>query len=63
MEFLRRDKIENLIHCLFNFKGLIEYENIEINANKVKQYEAVMKDMNSPSLKISSLSLQIRLSS
>ena len=57
------NKIENRIHCLSNFKAQIEYENIGFNADKVKQYEAVRKAMNSASLKISFLSLQIRLSS
>ena len=41
----------------------MECENIDFNADKIKQYEAVRKVMNSASLKISSLSLQIRLSS
>ena len=57
------NKIENRIHCLSNFKAQIECENIDFNADKIKQYEAVRKAMNSASLKISSLSLQIRLSS
>ena len=52
-----------LFHYLSNFKAQIECENIDFNAGKVKQYEAVRKAMNSASLKISSLSLQIRLSS
>ena len=49
------------MHCLSNFKAQIECENIDFNADKVKQYEAVRKAMNSASLKISSLSLQILL--
>ena len=52
------NKIENRIHCLSNFKAQIECENINFNADKIKQYEAVRKAMNSASLKISSLSLQ-----
>ena len=52
--------MENRIHCL---KAQIECENINFSADKAKQYEAVRKAMNSASLKISSLSLQIRLSS
>ena len=35
------DKIENLIRCLGNFKAQMEYKNIDFNADKVKQYEAV----------------------
>ena len=54
---------KNRIHCLSNFKAQIECENIDFNADKIKQYEAVRKAMNSASMKISSLSLQIRLSS
>ena len=57
------DKIENLIRCLASLKARIEYKNIDFNAEKVKQYEAVREAMNSASLKISSLSLQIRLPS
>ena len=55
--------MENRIHCLSSFKAQIECENINFSADKVKQYEAVRKAMKSASLKISSLSLQIRLSS
>ena len=40
-----------------------EYEDIDFNVDIVKQYEAVREAMNSANLKISSLSLQIRLSS
>ena len=43
------------MHCLYNFKAQGECENIDFNADKVKQYEAVRKAMNSASLKISSL--------
>ena len=57
------NKIENHIHCLSNFKAQIECENIDFNADKVKQYEAVRKAMNSANLKISSLSFQIHFSS
>ena len=49
------------MHCLSNFKAQIECENIDFNADKFKQYEAVRKAMNSASWKISSLFLQIRL--
>ena len=35
------DKIENRIHCLSNFKAQIECENVDFNADKVKQCEAV----------------------
>ena len=38
------------IHCLSNFKAQIECENIDFNADKVKQYEAVRKAINSASL-------------
>ena len=48
------------MHCLSNFKAQIEYENIDFNADKIKQHETVRKAMNWASLKISSLSLQIR---
>ena len=34
------DKIENLILCLAN---LMEYKNIDFNADKVKQYEATRR--------------------
>ena len=47
------DKRENRIHCLSNFKAQIEYENIDFTADKVKQYDAVRKAMNTASLKIS----------
>ena len=53
------NKTENRIHCLSNFKTHIECENIDFNTDKVKQYEAVRKAMNSASLKISSHSLTI----
>ena len=52
-----------LRHRLSNFKTQIECENIDFNADKVKQYEAVKKALNSARLKISSLSWKIRLSS
>ena len=39
------DKIENLIRCLGNFKAQMEYKNIDFNADKVKQYEAVREAM------------------
>ena len=48
------------MHWLSNFKAQIECENIDFNADKIKQHEAVRKAMNWASLKISSLSLQIR---
>ena len=54
------DNIENLIHCLSHFKVQVEYENKDFNADKVKQYEAFREAMNSASLKISFLSLQVR---
>ena len=53
--------MENHIHCLSNFKAQIECENINFKADKVKQYEALRKAMNSANSKISSLFLQIRL--
>jgi len=39
------DKIENLIRCLANFKAQMEYKNVDFNADKVKQYEAVREAM------------------
>jgi len=39
------DKIENLILCLANFKLQMEFKNIDFNADKVKQYEAVREAM------------------
>ena len=48
------------MHCLSNFKAQIEYESIDFNADKIKQHDTVRKAMNWASLKISSLSLQIR---
>ena len=41
----------------------MEYKNIDFTADRVKEYDAVKKAMNLASSKISSLSLQIRLSS
>ena len=40
-QWSKGDKIENLIRCLANFKAQMEYKNIDFNADKVKQYEAV----------------------
>ena len=40
----------------------MEHENIDFNAHKVKQHEAAREAINSANLKISSLSMQIRLS-
>ena len=40
------DKIENLIRCLASLKARMEYKNIDFNADKVKQYEAVRVAMN-----------------
>jgi len=39
------DKVENLILCLAKFKSEMEYKNIDFNADKVKQYEAVREAM------------------
>ena len=39
------DKVENLIRCLANCKAQMEYKNIDFNADKVKQYEAVREAM------------------
>ena len=47
------DKRENHMRCFSNFKAQIEYENIDFTADKVKQYDAVKKAMNSASVKIS----------
>ena len=41
------DKTGNLIRCLASFKAQMEYKNIDFNAAKVKQYEAVREAMNS----------------
>ena len=54
---------ERILFVVSNFEAQIEYENIDFTAVKVKQYDAVKKAMNSGSLKMSSLSLQISLSS
>ena len=43
------DKTGNLIRCLASFKAQMEYKNIDFNAAKVKQYEAVREAMNSAS--------------
>ena len=43
------DKIENFIHCL---KVQMEYKNINFDADKVKQCEAVRDAINSANLKI-----------
>ena len=48
------DKIENFIHCL---KVQMEYKNINFDADKVKQHEALREAINSLSLKISFLFL------
>ena len=63
MAAIKGDKRENLIRCPSNFKAQVEYENIDLTADKVKQCDAVKKAMDSASFKISHLSLQIRLSS
>ena len=39
------DKVENLIRCLANYKAQMEYKNIDLKADKVKQYEAVREAM------------------
>ena len=41
----RVDKIENLIRCLANYKSQMDYQNIDFNGDKVKQYEAVREAM------------------
>ena len=56
------DRIENLIRCLENFKAQMEYKNIDFNAEKAKQCKTVTGAMNSASLKISFLCMQILLS-
>ena len=52
---------ENVIRCLANFKAQMESKNIDFNADKVKQV-LVREAMNSASLKISFLSMQLNLS-
>ena len=42
----KSDKIENLIQCLTNSQVRMECKNIDFNADKVKQYEAVGKATN-----------------
>ena len=59
---IKGDKIENLIHCLANFKAQMAYENVDFSADKVKQYEAVRKAMISAILKIYFISMQTPLS-
>ena len=41
----RDDKIENLIQCLANYKSQMDYQNIDFNGDKVKQYDAVKEAM------------------
>ena len=41
----RDDKIENLIRCLSNYRSQMDYQNIDFNGDKVKQYEAVREAM------------------
>lgn len=45
-----------------NFKAQMEYNNIDFSADKVKQYEAVREAIDSASMKMSFLSMQVRLS-
>ena len=45
-QWKKGDKIENLIHCLGNYKAQMEYKNIDFNSDKVKQYEAVREAMS-----------------
>ena len=54
-------KISHEIETEFQ-PGLKSGKQYGFSADKVKQYEAVRKAMNSANLKMSSLSLQIRLS-
>ena len=54
---------ERILFIVSNFKAQTEYENIDLTADKVKKYDAVRKALNSANLKISYLSLQVRLSS
>jgi len=37
--------IDNLIRCLAQIKAQMEYKNIDFNADKIKQYEAVREAM------------------
>ena len=39
------DKIENLICCLANYKSKMEWNTIDLNADKVKMYEDVREAM------------------
>ena len=39
------EKVLNLIQCLGNYKSAMEYRNVDFNADKVKQYEAVRQAM------------------
>ena len=41
----RDDNIENLIRCVANYKSQMDYQNIDFNGDKVKQYEAVREAM------------------
>ena len=44
---LRRDnyKVDNLLGSFSNYKTLMEFKNSDFNADKVKQYEAVKREM------------------
>ena len=39
------DKVSDLIQCLAQYKGTMEYNNSDFSADKVKQYEAVRQAM------------------
>lgn len=39
------DKVETLIDCLAKFKSMMEYNNCDFNADKVKPYKAVREAM------------------
>ena len=41
----RDDKRESLIRCLANYKSQMDYQDIDFNGDKVKQYEAVREAM------------------
>ena len=45
-----------------NFKAQMEYKNIDFSAAIVKQYEAVREAIDSASVKMEFLSMQVRLS-
>ena len=40
------DKVLTFVQCLAKYKSVMEYGHIDLNADKVKQYEAVRRAMS-----------------